>query len=103
MGAALTSAIRGKLTSESPSSPGTQARHDERHLPVWLARPVDADLRVVPERRQEIHQSLYREVPRPVAHQQRHMGLLDAQNLTSLHLRQVARLDVAVDLQVSGP
>jgi hypothetical protein len=31
------------------------------------------------------------------------MRLLDAQNLTSLHLRQVARLDVAVDLQVSGP
>jgi hypothetical protein len=31
------------------------------------------------------------------------MGLLDAQNLTNLHLRQVARLDVAVDLQVSGP
>ena len=70
---------------------------------MWLARPVDADLHVVPERRQEIHQSLYRDVPRPVAHQPRHMRLLDAQNLTRLHLRQVARLDVAVDLQVSGP
>jgi hypothetical protein len=30
------------------------------------------------------------------------MRLLDAQNLTSLHLRQVARLGVAVDLQVSA-
>jgi hypothetical protein len=31
------------------------------------------------------------------------MRLLDAQNLARLRLRQVARLDVAVDLLVSGP
>jgi hypothetical protein len=60
-------------------------------------------LHVVPERRQEIHQSVYREVPGPVVPQRRHMRLIDAQNLTSLHRRQVARLDVAVGLQVSDP
>ena len=64
-----------------------------------LPRALDADLHVVAERGQEIHQAFHREISRPIAHEQRHVRLLDAENLTGLRLRQMACLDDAVDLQ----
>jgi hypothetical protein len=54
---------------------------------------------VLPKRGKEVHQTLDREYAGTIAHQGGHVGLLDAEDLSSLRLGKAARLDEAVNLQ----
>ena len=72
--------------------------NDNGQLPVVSPRWSNADLHVVTESSQEVHQPFHGEVPGPIAHQQRHLRLPDAKDFTSLRLCDTTRLDDAVEL-----
>lgn len=70
-----------------------------RHLAVGFAGWPDSDLYIMAKCRQEFHQAAGRETAGTVAHEQGHVGLLNAQNLSSLRLRKFAFTDNTVNLK----
>src|SRR5262249_26752131 len=81
-----------------PHNASGPPRH-HRHFSGRLPRRLHCDLHVLPERSQELDQPPDGEIASTVAHQRRHVRLLDAESLAGLHLGQAARLDDPVDLQ----
>jgi hypothetical protein len=88
---ATTAKFRGDGATDHPH---------HRHLAPRLPRRLHGDPHVLPERGQKFHQPPHGEVPRAIAHERRDMRLLDAEHFASLRLRQPARLDDLVDLQL---
>jgi len=64
-----------------------------------LAAGADGDLNVLAERREELHEASNREVSRAVAHQQRNLRLLHAEDFGDLHLGHAGVLEDGIDLQ----
>ncbi len=64
-----------------------------------LAGRPHRNLHVLPQGGKKIHKALDGEITRAIAHQQRDVRLLDAENFPGLGLRQVASLDEAVNLE----
>ena len=62
-------------------------------------RTCDPNFHVVTQRGQEVHQALDRECSWSIAHQERHVRLLDAKDLARLALRQAAGFDNPIDLE----
>jgi len=66
---------------------------------MLLACWPDGDFNIPTQSREEFHEASNREVTRAVSHQQRHLGLLNAEDFGDLDLCHAAVLEDRVDLQ----
>ena len=72
---------------------------DDRERAVFLACWTDGDFNILAQSRKELHEASNREITRAVSHQQRHLGLLDAEDFGDLNLCHAAVLEDGIDLQ----
>jgi hypothetical protein len=75
------------------------SRGDNRHVAVCFARLCDADLDIVSESREELHQALGGKRAGPTAHEIRDVRLRNTEDLPGLCLGQLPRADGADNLQ----
>src|SRR5579864_1245323 len=66
---------------------------------MLLAAGADGDFNVLAQSREELHEASNREVSRPVAHQQRNLRLLHAEDFGDLHLCNAGVLEDRIDLK----
>lgn len=66
---------------------------------MFLEGRPHADFHILPKGREKVHKTLDGESAGPIAHQRRNVGLLDAEDLPSFDLSQIAILDEEVDLK----
>lgn len=72
---------------------------DDRERAVFLACWTDGDFNILAQSRKELHEASNREITRAVSHQQRHLGLLDAEDFGDPDLCHAAVLEDGIDLQ----
>ena len=72
---------------------------DNRECPVLLACWPDGDFNVLAQSREKFHQAANGKITGAVSHQQRHLGLLHAEDFGDLDLCHAAVLEDGIDLQ----
>ena len=76
-----------------------ESKHSDRHISLARMGGGDGDLDIVTEVRQEFEESSDGETASPVFHQQRDLGLFDAEKGSGLSLGHASFRDNSVDLE----
>src|SRR5580658_2466490 len=71
----------------------------QRHFAMFLPRRPDGYLYVLTEGCKEFHETPHRKTACSVAHEQGHVGLLDAERFSGLRLRKLAFADDSINLK----